>query len=224
MDSDNSESGHKGSSTEGICPQCHLPKRVAREGSITSWLFAPLPYSHCTCGSSAISGKSTSAASAAPHPEVGLVPETLADQSSGETLSLPELSQAMGRDLHLLEKTWRRFPGSAYLARENATGEEVVIKLITTKQLFDNPGDIENVDRQAAAVSELSHPNLVSIRDHQDSARGRPLHNNGPCSWRRSWQSHRTARRAERGGGSGDLIQAAALLPTHTKRASSIEI
>src|SRR5580698_4124726 len=98
MNSDNRVSALKGSSIGGTCSKCHLPKRVARKGSITSWLFAPPPQSHCTCESSAsfdTLAASTLATSAHLIRKLDWIPETLLDQSSGETMSLPELSETV---------------------------------------------------------------------------------------------------------------------------------
>ena len=92
---------------------------------------------------------------------------------ASDDLSAQVLSENIADNFTILGKLGEGATGSVYLARENATSEEVAIKLLT-KDLLSDPRSIEGFDREATAVSKLSHPNLVCIRDHGVPLRGAP--------------------------------------------------
>ena len=151
MDSQDSKASDKGSSL--VCLQCHLPKRSQHSGSLTSWVFVSRTAAYCTCAE-AIIRPSTLSATGTLTRKIGKDLRVLREQSSAHELSMPDLSENLVRGFSFSRKLGQGIAGSVYLARDNATGEEVAIKLLTTDTFFD--GGTERFDQQAVAMSASS--------------------------------------------------------------------
>src|SRR5215470_15079315 len=59
--------------------------------------------------------------------------------------------------------------GEVYRARDTRLGRDVAIKILPS-HLSDNPEARQRLDREARAISSLSHPNICTLYDvgHQD--------------------------------------------------------
>jgi serine/threonine protein kinase len=91
---------------------------------------------------------------------------TAADSLSGEPWTPPTLSELESAfpQLGIVELIGRGGMGAVYKARQRSLGRFVALKILAP-QHADKPGFAERFSREAQALAELNHPNIVTVHD-----------------------------------------------------------
>jgi serine/threonine-protein kinase len=88
----------------------------------------------------------------------------MADEATGTTLSRGLTGTVLSGRYHLDSKLGSGGMSTVYLASDGTLERQVAVKVLH-QEISDQPDQIERFRREARAVAQLSHPNLVSVID-----------------------------------------------------------
>ncbi len=123
------------------CPSCGKPNEILEGDLLEGKALCP------TCGGSLTPASTHAYASGTPPSPPDLL-------KPGEVLSGYVIDHLIGRG----------GMGSVYLATQQSLGRKVALKVLS-EEFAKDPSFIQRFDREAAALADLSHPNIVSIID-----------------------------------------------------------
>jgi serine/threonine protein kinase len=133
------------------CILCNQPMRDLPESNAASWLWKP---ASCKC---------SKAAPAQPARE----DEIQTNQT--QPLSAPDF----GDQYEVLDTVGQGGMGEIFKVRDKNTGETLAVKVLP-KEVYNEPEARRRFESEAAVVSKLAHPNIVTVYGSGETKDGRP--------------------------------------------------